>query len=256
MIIGRILNNVHIDITTYIIILLSFLAGYFELVFLTILLIVVHELGHYISGFFLGLNVSEVRIFMFGGVTKLDECLNVSIFREIIMLLMGPIAQTLFMFIIYKLYLLGYVGLYTYEKLAFINKVLLSFNLMPILPLDGGKLLNNILDLFLSYNNSHLLTIAISIVTLPVLFIFDYKIFTIIILLFLILNIVDEIIIHKFRLNKLLLERKLNNISFKRVININNIREVKRNCSFNIKRNRMNIDEKTFYKNFFLLPST
>lgn len=256
MTIKHTLNSVHIDITTYIIILLSFLAGYFEFVFLTILLIVVHELGHYITGSILGLNMGEVRLFMFGGVTKLNENLNVSIYKEIIMLLMGPITQILFILLIYKLYKIGIVGITTYEKLTLINKILLSFNLLPILPLDGGKLLNNVLDLFFSYNFSHLISIIISIISIPLIFLFDYKLFSIIILLFLILNIKDEIMIHKYRLSKLLLERKYNKLEFKHLINIDNIKKVKRNCSFKINIEGMLIDEKTFLDNFYLISST
>ena len=193
---------------------------------------------------------------MFGGVTKLNENLNTNITKEILMLLMGPITQIMFWILIYILHIKGYVGINTYEKISIINKILLNFNLMPILPLDGGKLLNNVLDLFLSYNLSHIISIIISIIFLPFMFVFDNKIFTLIIIIFLILNIKDEIIIHKYRLRKLLLERKLNNIYFKKRIPINKIEEVKRNYSFIINKNGIKIDEKTYYEKYFLLQST
>ena len=47
---------------------------------------------------------------MFGGVTILDEELNVPIKKEIISLLMGPITQLLFFILIYGLYKEGYVS--------------------------------------------------------------------------------------------------------------------------------------------------
>lgn len=254
--IKRILNNVHIDISTYIIILLSFLAGYFEYVFLTILIIVVHELGHYISGYLLGLKVRDVRIFMFGGVTTLDESLNLSIKKEIIMILMGPFTQLLFFMLIYYLFTLGYVNPYTYEKIVYINTILFSFNLSPILPLDGGKILNNILDIFLPFDLSHVISIVISILFIPFMFLFDNKLFVIVMVLFLVLNILDEINLHKYRLKKLLLERKLNKISFKKCINIDNIKNVRRGYSFNINVDGHYVSEKTYYENFFLNFST
>ena len=254
--IRHISNNLYIDITTYIIILISFLAGYFEIVFLTVLIITIHEMGHYITGCILGLNVSEIRIFMFGGITKLSENLNVKIYKEILMLIMGPITQIVFIYMMYKLHTYGYIGENTYEKIALINKTLLKFNLLPILPLDGGKLLNNVLDLVFSYNTSHIISITISIIALPIVLMIDYKLFTIIILLFLALNIKEEIKIHKYRLNKLLTERKLKNISFKKEINIKNIKEVKRNCAFKIRINGINLDEKAYLKTFYLISST
>lgn len=220
------------------------------------LIIIIHELGHYITGYLLGLNVSEIRIFMFGGVTKLKEGLNLSIFKEILMIIMGPVTQILFWLFVSFLYRHGYVGLYTYQKINYINKILLSFNLLPIIPLDGGKLLNNILDLFFSYEMSHKVSVFISVLFIPFVFAFDTKLFAVLFCLFLILNVFEEIKIHKYRLNKLLLERKLGNIKFKRIINIYDINDVRRGYGFRINMNDIFIDETDFYRKYFLQLGT
>lgn len=235
MTIKHILNKINIHISTYIIILLSFLAGYFEVVFLTMFFITFHELGHYITGKLLNLKVSRVDIYLFGGVTIFEEDLNLDIKKEIITLIMGPIFQILLFILIYFLYNNGYVNTTTYEKVYIINKYLLTFNLLPILPLDGGKLLNNILDIILPYDLSHKITIIISIITLPIIFTFDNKLISILITLFLIIKIIEEIEYHKYRLNKLILERKLKNIKFKKTIEVTNIKKIKRNKNIIIK---------------------
>lgn len=184
---------------------------------------------------------------MFGGVTILNEDLNLNIYKEILTLIMGPIFQILLFLLIYILYNNGYVNPNTYNKVFIVNNYLLSFNLLPILPLDGGKLLNNVLDLIFSYNLSHIISIIISIITLPILICFDNKLIVILLIIFMIIKIIEEIKTHKYRLPKLLLERKLKNIKFKKIIKINNIKEVKRNKSFLIKINDMYINEKTYF---------
>ena len=133
-------------------------------------IILIHELGHFITALFLKLNVSNIKIFMFGGVTTFNESLNVSIYKELLMLLMGPISQVLFWLLIFYLYRVNLVSSLTFNKICVINKVLLSFNLLPIIPLDGGKLLNNFLNLFLNYDISHKISIIISIISLPLIF--------------------------------------------------------------------------------------
>lgn len=168
---------------------------------------------------------------MFGGVTILDEDLNLNIYKELLMLFGGPVCQILFYLLIFNLYTEGYVGSLTYEKVAIINKILLSFNLLPILPLDGGKIINNILDLILPYKLSHKIAIIISIITLPVL-LYKIKVLNIMLFLILLIKIYNEISLNKYKLNKLLLERKLKNYKFKKTKKINNIKEVKRNENF------------------------
>lgn len=224
--------NIKIDISTYIILLLSLLAGYFEYVFLLLFIIIVHEMGHYLIGKLLNLNMSEIRIYAFGGVTLMDEDLNSNIFKEIIMLLAGPLSQLLLLLLIILLYNKSYVNFYTYSKFLDVNYLLFSFNLLPILPLDGGKLMNNILDLVLPFRLSHRISIIISFIFLPSLFIIDNKIFVTVLFLFLFIKLLEEINSDKDRLNKLILERKFNNYNFKKTIVIDNINKVKRNINY------------------------
>ena len=56
------MSKIRVDISTYVIVLLSFLAGYFEYTFLTIIIIIVHEMGHFLTGYFLKLKVKEISL--------------------------------------------------------------------------------------------------------------------------------------------------------------------------------------------------
>ena len=167
-------------------------------------------MGHFIAGKLLHLKVKEIKIFMFGGVTTFNEDLNLHIYKHILLLIMGPITQIIFVFIM----------------------LLLKFNLLQILPLDGGKLVNNILDIFISYNLSHIISIIISFISLPFIFTFDNRLLIIVLFIFLLLNLFNEISSHKFRLELLLLERNYKKYNFKRTIRINNIKNVMRNKDY------------------------
>ena len=172
---------------------------------------------------------------MFGGVTTLDEDFNLSIYKEIILVVMGPLFQILFFAFLTILYKNNFISVLTFGKIYDINMLLLSFNLLPILPLDGGKLLNNLLDLIMPYNLSHLITIIISFIFLPLIFLFCNKLLALLLLLFLVLNLNDEIKFHKYRLEHLILERKVKKYRFKKTIVISNIKEIMRNKNYVLK---------------------
>lgn len=212
--------------------LLSFLAGYFEYTFLTIIIIIVHEMGHFLTGCFLKLKVKEISLFMFGGVTIFDEDLNLNIFKELLVVVMGPVVQMLFYMIVYYLYTKGFVSVNTMKKVSTINLILLEFNLLPILPLDGAKILNNILDLILSYDLAHKVSLAVSFLALPLVFLFDNKLIIILVVISLLVRLFEEINWHKFRINKLLLERKLKGIKFKKIREFESLTKVKRNVTY------------------------
>ena len=226
------MSKIRVDISTYVIVLLSFLAGYFEYTFLTIIIIIVHEMGHFLTGYFLKLKVKEISLFMFGGVTIFDEDLNLNIFKELLVVVMGPVVQMLFYMIVYYFYTKGFVNVNTMKKVSTINLILLEFNLLPILPLDGAKILNNILDLILSYDLAHKVSLAVSFLALPLVFLFDNKLIIILVVISLLLRLFEEINWHKFRINKLLLERKLKGIKFKKVREFESLTKVKRNVTY------------------------
>lgn len=192
-------------------------------------------------GLFLKLKVKEINIFMFGGVTILNEDLNLPIYKEVLFLVMGPLSQILFVLLIKLLYTIGYVNALTFDKIIIINKFLLTFNLLPILPLDGGKLVNNILDYFIPYKLSHKITIIISLLFIPFIFIINNKLLGIVLIIFLLYKIYLEINNNKHKLNKLLLERKLKLYKFKKLKRINTFEEVKRNENFYIIKNNKKI---------------
>lgn len=111
--------------------------------------IVIHELAHSLVARAGGLKVRRVTLFMFGGVSQMEEEPR-SPMRELLMALAGPVTSLV----------LGAAGLGTLtifgadmpgivriplEYLTFINFSVGAFNLLPGFPLDGGRVLRSIL---------------------------------------------------------------------------------------------------------------
>lgn len=242
--------KIKINDTTYIFLLLSFLAGYFEYMYLLLLIILIHEFGHFTFGLICGINISKIIIYPFGGITIFDCDLNINIIKEFLCLLGGILFQLIFFYIMRYLYLVNIITTHTYDLIFEINVLLISFNFLPILPLDGGKLLNIFFDKVFSYRLSHILSIIVSCIFIFVFLICTHTFFSLILSIFLIKSIIYEIKNIDYKYNKFLLERYLNNYKFTKIKKVNNIKKFKRDC-YHIINNKF--EEKVLFKIFNVL---
>lgn len=247
----NLLSKIKISTFTYIFLLLSLLSGYFTYIFILILFIIIHELGHLIIASFLNFKIDKVIIYPFGGITKFDNLLNTPIYKEFLVCIFGPITQIIFYILLYYIYIIGFISNNTFESITIINYSLLSFNLLPILPLDGSKILNLILEKFFSYKLSNKIVIITSIIMIVFVCLLNQKIFYIVITLLLLKSIYKEIILYKYQFNKFLLERYLYNFNFKKTKIINNINNVKRECNHIFKYKNKYIKEKDYLRKMF-----
>ena len=195
---------------------MAFLIGSFMPFIILLLLIIVHEIGHFLTAIFFKIEVDKIYIYPFGGVSKFNISLNESLLKEFLILIMGPLFQIAFYFIIINIdYFNNYINLITVY-----NYTILLFNLLPIYPLDGGKLLNIILSTKLSFRNSFDVSIIVSYLTLLLISIYllcrNLSLNIVVIISFLIFKISKELKKRKYIFDKFLLERYLNRYSFKK----------------------------------------
>ena len=218
---------------------------------LLVSLIVIHELGHFIAALILGFNVDKIYIYPFGGVSKFNIDLNESIYKEFIVLIMGPLFQILFFILLNNI---SYFNSYS-ELLKVYNYTIIFFNLLPIYPLDGGKLLNLLLSINISYKKSFNISIFISYLTITIIFIIylfnNIKLNILVILSFLIFKVFTENKNKNYLFDKFLLERYLNKYSFKKRKSVNDISEFIRMKKHIIKRNDRYYSEKEILDNKF-----
>ena len=82
---------------TYLFIALSFiLTGYFPNLLILTSIIIIHEIGHYITAKITGLNPIKITIYPYGGITKLNHLINTSTNKELIVAISGIIFQSIY----------------------------------------------------------------------------------------------------------------------------------------------------------------
>lgn len=112
--------------------------------------VLVHELSHTLRSLREGVPVREITLWLFGGVSRAEEPLPTP-GAEFRVVFVGPLASAVLAVLFLALAAAGHalglpdavVGVPEY--LARINGLLLAFNLVPALPLDGGRLLHALL---------------------------------------------------------------------------------------------------------------
>ena len=119
-----------------------------EVVCLTLALLI-HELAHIIAAKLLKIGMSSVRLTPFGGLAQIENPYAVSPARLFALSAAGPTANLLAMLIASSL---GRWLPASPESIALflrINAMLMLFNLLPALPLDGGRMLFAVLSTIL-----------------------------------------------------------------------------------------------------------
>ncbi|WP_117170434.1 M50 family metallopeptidase [Paraliobacillus sediminis] len=126
-------------------------------------IVLIHELGHYIAAAYYGWKVRRIMLWMFGGVMETDEYVSKPLKEECVITLAGPFQHVIIYVLLFCLQQLEWLNpsliLLGYQY----NTTILLFNLLPIWPLDGGKLYLITLSTFLPFRRAHALTIMSSI---------------------------------------------------------------------------------------------
>ena len=165
----KIRSKIYIHPLYYIVWLIAFLTGYFKAFTIYTIIIIVHELGPILAGWILRWPIYRITLYPFGALTTFNHKLNSSTLEEFFVLIYGPLFQILF----YKLYPTPY------------HHFILLFNLLPIYPLDGSKLLFLCLNKVSSYYTSHILIYLFSYLTIFILMASDVNFLNYIVLLYL-----------------------------------------------------------------------
>ena len=218
MIIKNILKKVKIHSIFFFLAFASVITGLFKefLVFTSI--IIVHEFGHIISATVFRWNIKKINFYPFGGYIEFDEILNKPIKEEIVIVISGLLSQIIYFIIISFLFNNYIISENLYEMFKHYHYSILLFNLIPIYPLDGIKIVNLLLSKFMPYRIAHYISIVISIIFVIFFIIVSiiYYLNMNVILMFGILfkQIISEKKNHNLMCNKFIFERYLYNLNF------------------------------------------
>ena len=231
----------HICLNKYFLLflLIIILTGNFNAFFPYFSLLVIHEMGHALVGIILGYKLDKITFYPYGGITTFNLPLNIPLKEELMILLAGPIMQ-----------IIGYFILNPFYDIKLYHYTLLIFNLLPIYPLDGGKILNILCNYSFNYLKSFSLTFIISFLFLIGLIIYNFIFFNFNMLLMIAVLLTKLIKIYQKRwyyYNKFLLERYLHHFHFRKVKSISNIKKFYRDTKHFIQEQ----DEEKVLKKIF-----
>lgn len=127
-------------------------------------IVLIHELGHLTAAKGFGWRIQEVQLLPFGGVLIVDELGTTSTREELIVALAGPLQHVwmILMALLMKSFDLGSDNWWDYFIEA--NLMIGLFNLIPAMPLDGGKVMQCLLGYIMSYHNAIVYSVWISMI--------------------------------------------------------------------------------------------
>ena len=171
----------------YVILFLALISGLFKDIITFFLVIFIHELGHILMSNIFKWNIEKIEFNVYGGFITYDDVIDKPFIEEFLISIGGFIMQGLLYILCCILFKYNVINTNELSLINMYNKSIFIFNLIPIYPLDGSKILNIILNLFLPYKLSLKILNIISFILLITLFImfFDIKFNLFIIVIFL-----------------------------------------------------------------------
>ena len=108
-------------------------------VLLVLKAVLLHELAHLVAARSLQVTVEEVELLPFGGQAKVEDFTGLDPEKETIIAVTGPACSLTLAAVFY--FLTPYLSMAKAEFFTTVNLFLGLFNLLPVLPLDGGRIL-------------------------------------------------------------------------------------------------------------------
>ena len=165
-----------IDLKIFLFIILFYFTKQIEIYAMIMFFAILHEFGHLLAGLLLGMKPEKMEIMPYGvsiSFRLTPEDYNQKIrhgnrleLKKILVAIAGPITNFIMILIVWQMKMNVFSGL----MILYSNLLLILFNLLPIYPLDGGRIIKGILHMFFGkikaekYSN-HISFIVLIIVT-------------------------------------------------------------------------------------------
>ena len=150
--------------------LFAWFSGCWKVLLAIFLLMSLHEAAHWLAAMLVHCPVRRVRIYPFGLCAQIDEISYVSVGSALFILAAGPCMHLLFPFLLQAMASCSLISVSFAGYLMEINRAMLLFNLLPVVPLDGGRIMQTLFHLWLPYAKAQRLGVLCSFAALPVIF--------------------------------------------------------------------------------------
>jgi stage IV sporulation protein FB len=189
--------------------------GHFLEIITLCILVLIHELGHVVAAWSYGWRIQSIELLPIGGVAKTDEWGTVPAKEEIVVALAGPFHHI--WMILFSL-LAFHFGWWSEAWTTYFiqgNLFIALFNLVPIYPLDGGRVLQALLSYVLPYrlciHITYWISIILSVLLIGLGFFSSFPLFTI--AMFLLMTNIKHLRAHHLQYLRFLLYRRHNGVS-------------------------------------------
>lgn len=161
--------------------------------------LIVHELGHIVAAYFCKVKVDRCVIMPYGGEIELRGGISISPRKQLIIALGGPIAT------LACIAITPFLDPLVADLLLKIQLILLGVNIIPIWPLDGGRIIMALILIFYPRRRAYELYLSISLIliscTVIITFILLPKtLFLLVLSTFILIKIISEWRYRKYRL--------------------------------------------------------
>ncbi len=222
-----------IDLKIFLLIFLFLITNQIKVYALIMAFAIVHELGHLVTGLILGMPPDKLEIKPLGvaidfNIKRRDYMIkvkngNLLEVKKIVVAMAGPLTNSFIIFILMtNIFEIDY-----YDKMLviFSNIVLIIFNIFPIYPLDGGRILKGIIYIlkgkyiaekytyYISYITLIIITVSSSIV---ILYLKNIAIFLAVIFLW-VLEIREQSIYRKRKILYETIEKEMKKDEYKNI---------------------------------------
>lgn len=146
--------KIKVNLQIFIFAIIFYLTKQIRIYTILMLFAFIHELGHLIAGVSLGLKVKNINIMPFGVSINFEDYSNKYIIKKIIIAIAGPLINLIIV-------ILGLCNEWE-EDIIYSNVLIGMFNLIPLYPLDGGRILKYIVQLTSNSKEAEIITYKLS----------------------------------------------------------------------------------------------
>lgn len=130
----------------------------------------IHEAAHILVAKYFHYPIEAIILYPFGLCAKMRYIGMGNVFQELLIIIAGPLTHCVFPYLFEGMMQLGWISQSYAQYLCSLNHAILIFNLLPIFPLDGGRIMQSLYHMAFRYTTAQRLTMMSSVIHLFLLY--------------------------------------------------------------------------------------